>query len=111
VAVSDSPAGPFVDALGKPLVAAGSYSGQMIDSAVSTDDDGKSYLYWGNGNAYQVRLNDDMISFDPSQVKTYHPTNYNEGSFADPHAPATTVTCTDDGTYTMTRSRCNHPVR
>ncbi|MEV6342837.1 family 43 glycosylhydrolase [Actinoplanes sp. NPDC051851] len=81
VAVADNPAGPFVDALGKPLVASGTYSGQMIDSAVFTDDDGKSYLYWGNGNSYQVPLNDDMISFDASQVKTYHPTNYNEGSF------------------------------
>ncbi|MFI1990724.1 family 43 glycosylhydrolase [Actinoplanes sp. NPDC020271] len=81
VAVADNPAGPFKDALGKPLVAAGSYSGQMIDSAVFTDDDGKSYLYWGNGNSYQVPLNDDMVSFDPAQVKTYHPANYNEGSF------------------------------
>ncbi len=53
----------------------------MIDSAVFTDDDGKSYLYWGNGNSYQVPLNDDMISFDPARVKTYHPANYNEGSF------------------------------
>ncbi|BCY07081.1 family 43 glycosylhydrolase [Actinoplanes sp. L3-i22] len=81
VAVADNPAGPFTDALGKPLVASGSYSGQMIDSAVFTDDDGKSYLYWGNGNSYQVPLNDDMVSFDPAQVKTYHPANYNEGSF------------------------------
>lgn len=81
VAVADSPAGPFRDALGKPLVASGSYSGQMIDSAVFTDDDGKSYLYWGNGNSYQVPLNDDMVSFDPAKVKTYHPANYNEGSF------------------------------
>ncbi|GAA2878399.1 hypothetical protein Acy02nite_15840 [Actinoplanes cyaneus] len=81
VAVADNPAGPFTDALGKPLVAAGSYSGQMIDSAVFTDDDGKSYLYWGNGNSYQVPLNDDMVSFDPALVRTYHPANYNEGSF------------------------------
>jgi beta-xylosidase len=81
VAVADNPAGPFKDALGKPLVAAGSRSGQMIDSAVFTDDDGQSYLYWGNGNSYQVPLNDDMVSFDPAQVKTYHPANYNEGSF------------------------------
>ncbi|MEV0898283.1 family 43 glycosylhydrolase [Actinoplanes sp. NPDC049802] len=81
VAVADSPAGPFTDALGKPLVAAGAYSGQMIDPAVFTDDDGKSYLYWGNGNSYQVPLNDDMVSFDPSLVKTYKPTNYNEGGF------------------------------
>ncbi|MEJ3747214.1 family 43 glycosylhydrolase [Actinomycetes bacterium KLBMP 9797] len=81
VAVADSPTGPFTDALGKPLVPAGAYSGQMIDAAVFTDDDGQSYLYWGNGNSYQVPLNDDMVSFDPAQVRTYHPTNYNEGSF------------------------------
>jgi len=81
VAVSDSPAGPFTDALGAPLVAAGTYGGQMIDSAVFTDDDGQSYLYWGNGYSYQVPLNDDMVSFDATKVKTYKPTNYNEGSF------------------------------
>ncbi|MBO3743367.1 family 43 glycosylhydrolase [Actinoplanes flavus] len=81
VAVADSPAGPFTDALGRPLVAAGAYSGQMIDPAVFTDDDGRSYLYWGNGNSYQVPLNDDMVSFDPALVKTYRPTNYNEGGF------------------------------
>ncbi|MEU4427343.1 family 43 glycosylhydrolase [Actinoplanes sp. NPDC024001] len=81
VAVADSPAGPFTDALGKPLVPAGTYSGQMIDPAVFTDDDGKSYLYWGNGSSYQVPLGDDMVSFDPAQVRTYQPAGYNEGSF------------------------------
>jgi beta-xylosidase/uncharacterized protein YjdB len=80
VAVSDSPTGPFRDALGKPLVAAGTYSGQMIDPQVFTDNDGKSYLYWGNGNGYQVPLNDDMVSFDATKLKTYKPTGYNEGS-------------------------------
>ncbi|THV42548.1 hypothetical protein FAB82_05075 [Glycomyces buryatensis] len=81
VAVSDSPTGPFEDALGHPLVEAGSYGGQMIDPAVFTDDDGQSYLYWGQGSAHQVPLNDDMISFDAEQVQTYQPTDYNEGSF------------------------------
>ncbi|MFC7535140.1 family 43 glycosylhydrolase [Actinoplanes sp. GCM10030250] len=81
VAVADSPAGPFTDALGKPLVPGGTYGGQMIDPAVFTDDDGKSYLYWGNGSSYQVPLNDDMTSFDASLVKTFKPANYNEGSF------------------------------
>lgn len=81
VAVADSPTGPFRDALGAPLVPAGTYSGQMIDSAVFTDDDGQSYLYWGNGNSYQVPLNDDMISFDATQVRTYKPAGYNEGTF------------------------------
>lgn len=81
VAVADSPTGPFRDALGMPLVSAGSYSGQMIDPAVFTEENGRSYLYWGQGDSHQVPLNDDMTSFDPAQVRTYHPTNYNEGSF------------------------------
>ncbi|WP_405895793.1 family 43 glycosylhydrolase [Streptomyces sp. NBC_00104] len=81
VAVSDSPTGPFTDALGKPLLKAGAYSGQMIDPAVFTDDDGKTYLYWGNGRAYVVPLNDDMVSFDASKVTDITPSGYNEGTF------------------------------
>ncbi|MEV0227360.1 family 43 glycosylhydrolase [Streptomyces sp. NPDC050704] len=81
VAVSDSPTGPFKDPLGKPLLKAGQYTGQMIDPAVFTDDDGQSYLYWGNGRAYVVPLNDDMTSFDASKVTNITPSGYNEGSF------------------------------
>ncbi|MFJ1970502.1 family 43 glycosylhydrolase [Streptomyces sp. NPDC087903] len=82
VAVADSPAGPFKDALGKPLVAkGGSLSGQMIDPAVFTDDDGTSYLYWGNGNGYVVPLNDDMTSYDAAKVKDITPDDFREGSF------------------------------
>lgn len=81
VAVADSPAGPFKDALGKPLVAKGSFSGQMIDPQVFTDDDGSHYLYWGNGSAYAVKLNPDMVSFNSSAVQNITPANYNEGAF------------------------------
>ncbi|MFC4463483.1 family 43 glycosylhydrolase [Streptomyces xiangluensis] len=81
VAVSDSPTGPFTDPLGKPLIARGAYTGQMIDPAVFTDDDGKTYLYWGNARAYVVPLNDDMISFDASKVTDITPSGYTEGSF------------------------------
>ncbi|GAB2738295.1 family 43 glycosylhydrolase [Streptomyces bullii] len=82
VAVADSPAGPFKDALGKPLVAkGGAWSGQMIDPSVFTDDDGQAYLYWGNGRGYVVPLNDDMVSFDASEVKDITPANFREGSF------------------------------
>ncbi|MEU0176635.1 family 43 glycosylhydrolase [Streptomyces massasporeus] len=82
VAVADSPAGPFKDALGKPLVAkGGSLKGQMIDPAVFTDDDGQAYLYWGNGHGYVVPLDDDMVSFDASKVKDITPDNFREGSF------------------------------
>ncbi|SMD27304.1 family 43 glycosylhydrolase [Kibdelosporangium aridum] len=70
VAVADSPTGPFTDALGKPLIAANpTGGGQPIDPAVFTDDDGQNYLYWGNGEAYVVPLNADMISFDATKIK------------------------------------------
>lgn len=81
VAVADSPAGPFKDALGKPLVAKGQLSGQMIDPAVFTDDDGQSYLYWGNGRGYVVPLNDDMVSFDDALVQDITQADFREGSF------------------------------
>ncbi|MET7602857.1 family 43 glycosylhydrolase [Streptomyces avermitilis] len=81
VAVADSPAGPFKDALGKPLVAKGQLVGQMIDPAVFTDDDGTSYLYWGNGHGYVVPLNDDMVSFDATKVKDITQPDFREGSF------------------------------
>ncbi|WP_446684980.1 family 43 glycosylhydrolase [Kitasatospora gansuensis] len=81
VAVSDSPTGPFKDPLGRPLIARGAYTGQMIDPAVFTDDDGKQYLYWGNGRAYVVPLNDDMVSFDASKVTSVTPSGFTEGSF------------------------------
>ncbi|MCX5257258.1 family 43 glycosylhydrolase [Streptomyces canus] len=81
VAVSDSPTGPFKDALGRPLLKAGQFSGQMIDPAVFTDEDGRSYLYWGNGHAYVAPLNDDMTSVDLTKMKDITPSGYNEGSF------------------------------
>ena len=60
VAVSDSPTGPFKDALGKPLLVGYGY----IDPTVYIDDDGQAYLYWGNPNLWHVKLNADMISYD-----------------------------------------------
>jgi GH43 family beta-xylosidase len=81
VAVSDSPTGPFRDALGRPLIRAGAYSGQAIDPMVFTDDNGQSYLYWGNGSAHVVPLNADMVSFDPAAVRTITPSGYREASF------------------------------
>ncbi|MFG2935875.1 family 43 glycosylhydrolase [Streptomyces sp. NPDC048282] len=81
VAVADSPTGPFKDALGKPLLKSGDFSGQMIDPAVFTDDDGQSYLYFGNGHAYVVPLNADMTSIDTAKVQDITPSGYNEGSF------------------------------
>lgn len=66
VAVSDSPAGPFTDALGRPLVSTGTGD---IDPTVFIDDDGQAYLYWGNPNLYYVKLNQNMISYSGGIVK------------------------------------------
>lgn len=62
VGVSDSPEGPFEDAIGKPLVDQGDWNN--IDPTVFIDDDGQAYLYFGNPKLRYVKLNDDMISYD-----------------------------------------------
>jgi hypothetical protein len=64
VGVSDSPTGPFRDALGRPLV-----ENSEIDPSVFIDDDGQAYLYWGNPNLWYVRLNADMISYSGSPTR------------------------------------------
>jgi hypothetical protein len=60
VAVSDSPTGPFKDALGAPLLTGYGF----IDPTVFIDDDGQAYLYWGNPHLWYVKLNPDMLSYD-----------------------------------------------
>lgn len=66
VAVAKHPAGPYRDALGKPLLdkaPAGSGGGQVIDPDVFRDPvSGKYYLYWGNSYLAVAELGDDMIS-------------------------------------------------
>lgn len=61
VAVSDSPTGPFRDAIGKPLFENGSWD--HIDPTVMIDDDGQAWLMWGNPRVYYLKLNEDMISY------------------------------------------------
>ena len=61
VAVSDSPTGPFRDAIGKPLFENGSWD--HIDPTVMIDDDGQAWLMWGNPRIYYLKLNEDMISY------------------------------------------------
>ncbi|MDQ0424954.1 family 43 glycosylhydrolase [Cellulomonas iranensis] len=64
VGVSDSPTGPFRDAIGRPLVGNGE-----IDPTVMIDDDGQAYLYWGNPNLWYVKLNRDMVSYSGSRTR------------------------------------------
>ena len=82
VSVADSPIGPFKDPLGKPLVPKTAFQGmQAIDPGVFVDDDGSTYLYWGQGRCKAVKLNDDMISFNMEEVRDITPADYNEGPF------------------------------
>ena len=67
VAVADNPLGPFRDALGRPLVrnedTDGPHHWDDIDPTVWTEEDGQSWLIWGNANCYMAPLADDMVSF------------------------------------------------
>jgi len=77
VLVSDTPYGPFKDAIGKPLI---KNSALDIDPTVLIDDDGQAYLYWGNPNLYYVKLNEDMVSYSGEIVnEPTKPANYQEG--------------------------------
>jgi beta-xylosidase len=81
VAVSDSPAGRFVDPLGRPLLSPDArYPGQVIDPFVFIDDDAQAYLYYGQANLYAYRLKPDMITLDGPPVRMT-PSHFNEGVF------------------------------
>lgn len=89
VATGDSPNGPFKEALGEPLVKAEDrpegYGGFFynIDPAAFTDDDGRSYLFWGNGACFVAELGPDMTSFSSEirQVRIDGHQGYAEGPF------------------------------
>ncbi len=81
VAVADDPAGPFQDALGKPLIAEYHHGAQPIDAHAFVDDDGQAYLYYGGWkHAVVVRLGADMITTEGDFLEIT-PENYVEGPF------------------------------
>lgn len=77
VAEADNPAGPYY-ASELPIVypkmmsnANIGWSGQVIDPSIFTDDDGTSYLFFGNGGngTAMVELEDDMMTVKPGTLK------------------------------------------
>ena len=76
VLTSDSPTGPWVDPIGKPLITRQTPGVAdvtwLFDPAVFVDDDGQGYIYFGGGvpqgqdampnTARVMKLGDDMIS-------------------------------------------------
>ena len=67
VATSDSPLGPFTQAVKEPM-----HSTKEIDSSVFSDDDGKYYIYYvrfENGNVeYVAELSDDLLSMKEETI-------------------------------------------
>lgn len=85
VAVADKPEGPYIDAIGSPLIGDFHNGAQPIDQDVFIDDDGQAYIYYGgHSHANVAKLNEDMISLgtfdDGTTFKEITPENYTEGS-------------------------------
>jgi beta-xylosidase len=86
IAVSDRPAGPFKDYLGKPLIGQFHNGAQPIDQFVFLDQDGQYYMtYGGWRHCNIVKLEKDFRSLIPfpdgSLFKEITPEGYVEGSF------------------------------
>lgn len=69
VAVSDSPIGPFKDALGKALITNDmtkytDISWDDIDPTVYIDTDGQAYLFWGNTACHYAKLKENMTEIE-----------------------------------------------
>ena len=84
IAVADTPAGPFRDYLGKPLISDFYNDAQPIDQFVFADQDGTYYLVYGGWRRCNiVRLNNDFTGFIPwddgSIFKEITPEGYVEG--------------------------------
>jgi beta-xylosidase len=84
VAVSDNPAGPYSDYLGKPLLDSIHNGAQPIDQFVFRDQDGQYYMIYGGWRHCNiVRLSDDFKSLVPYEdgtlFKEITPDQYVEG--------------------------------
>lgn len=83
VAVSNRPTGPFVDARGSALITnqmtpKGTHSWEDIDPTVFTDDDGTTWIAWGNRQCYLARLKPNMVELD-GPIAEITPPHFEEG--------------------------------
>ena len=84
VAVSDNPAGPFKDYLGKPLIDQFYNGAQPIDQFIFKDTDGKYYIIYGGWKHCNIaKLANDFTAVEPFEdgtlFKEITPENYVEG--------------------------------
>ena len=84
VAVADRPEGPYVDAIGKPLILDSMTDNgprgwwNDIDPTVMIDDDGTPWMSWGNGTCFLVKLKKNMVELD-GEIMVLPMDNYVEG--------------------------------
>lgn len=71
VMVASNPEGPYVDALGKPLV-------DSFDPTIFIDDDNTPYIIYGEGTYRIARLKDSMIELDevPKEISIDRMTHF-----------------------------------
>lgn len=86
VARARTPAGPFKDYLGRPLIDRFHNGAQPIDQMVFQDTDGAWYIVYGGWRHCNIaRLNDDFSGFVPfadgTTFKEITPTGYVEGAY------------------------------
>lgn len=74
VAVSDTPVGPWKDALGKPLLQSDLTPTHEYDMAIFQEN-GQHYILFGVWDYYIAKLNDDMISLaeKPRKIQINNP--------------------------------------
>ena len=89
VAVSDSPVGPFKDALGKALITNDmtthtKISWDDIDPTVYIDHDGQAYLFWGNTVCHYAKLKENMTELD-GPIQTIDLPNFTEAPWIHKH--------------------------
>ena len=89
IAVSDSPTGPFKDALGKALITNDmttktKISWDDIDPSVIIDDDGQAYLFWGNTVCNYVKLKPNMTEMD-GPIQSIDLPNFTEAPWIHKH--------------------------
>ena len=84
IAVSDSPTGPFTDAIGKPLITDDMTPNgprgwwNDIDPTFILDDEGQAWLCWGNGTCFLARLKPSLTELD-GKIETIDLPRYVEG--------------------------------
>jgi beta-xylosidase len=84
VAVADHPAGPYKDAIGKPMIThdmlpATDNEKANLDPTILIDDGGQACIFWGNQQCYYARLKDNMTGLEGS-IQTVALPGFAEGA-------------------------------